>query len=180
MKDEIYEVVDGDGRTIGTASWTKCHQMGLLHKSACVLVFNDKSREQILLHKRSMNMSQDPGLLQFAAGGHTNIGESPRDTALRELREEIFFNIDMPELQIKNIATFLNSDLPNNNELLTIFETFYTGPFSHNSEEVAQEPFWVSWDFLLSDIKKNSGKYTNCFKNVIKQYIDYMNGPDGI
>lgn len=170
MESEVYDIFNKSGKRVGKATWEKCHTEGLIHKSACVLVFKDRSRKELLLQRRGRNMTQDPGLYQHSAGGHMFSGESVVKGAARELQEELFSGHKLPKLEIRKVKTFFNRDLPNNNEIFTIFETFYPGPFFHQPEELEEKPVWVSWEKLLNDVKKNPEKYTNAFRNILREY----------
>lgn len=84
---EILEVVDKDDRVIGTERRGVIHSLGLMHRSAQVLLFNASG--ELFLQKRSMNKDEFPGLWDSSAAGHLAPGESYRQCALRELEEEL-------------------------------------------------------------------------------------------
>jgi isopentenyl-diphosphate delta-isomerase type 1 len=85
--EEILEIVDHEDRVIGTERRGVIHARGLMHRSAQVLLFN--SNGELFLQKRSMNKDEFPGLWDSSAAGHLAPGESYRQCALRELREEL-------------------------------------------------------------------------------------------
>jgi isopentenyldiphosphate isomerase len=170
MKDEVYDVVDKRDRVIGKATWTECHTKGLRHRSACVLIFRDRKKRDILLQKRSRKMKQDPGKWQHSAGGHVLSGDTPREAAMKEMKEELFSGISMPKIKLKKIVKFENDNLRNNHEISTIFEAIYPGPFSGKSEEVEGDPIWVNFDFVKKDIIRRPSKYTKSFRNVMRAY----------
>jgi len=171
MIDETYDVFDKRGKKIGRATWTEVHTKGLLHRSACVLVFRDRSRKEMLLQRRSRGMAQDPGLWQHAAGGHVLSGDSPLKTAMKETKEELFAGMRMPRVRLRRVTEFLNDNLRNNHEISTVYECFYPGPFSGKSDELEERPRWVETSRLLADVRRRPMRYTKSFRNVLKAYL---------
>lgn len=171
MSDEVYDVIDQSGAKIGTATWTEVHTKGLLHPNVSVLIFKDKSKQETLLQRRSSTMHQQPGKWQHAAGGHVLAGETPDEGIQKELQEELFHNHPLPQFKIKKILTFHNHDIPNNHELLTLYEVIYPGPFFPDPKEVAGAPIWIKWADLLKDMGANPRKYTPAFHNIIEAYL---------
>ncbi len=174
MPDEIYDIVDDNGNKIGTASWTDVHTKGLLHQCASALIFKDTSRQETLLQRRSLSMNQCPGLWQHAAGGHILADQTSDQGIRQELQEELFYKHELPQLEIKKIVTFYNHDLPNNHELLTLYEVIYPGPFFPDPKEVDTEPQWIRWEALLIDLKTNPAKYTTAFHNIMRAYLNSL------
>lgn len=170
MRDEVYDVVDKDDRVVGKATWTECHTRGLRHRSACVLVFRDGTKKEILLQRRSRKMAQDPGKWQHSAGGHVLSGETVRETAVKEMREELFSGMRMPKIRLKKIVKFENDNLRNNREISTVFEAVCPGPFSGKSDEVECDPVWAEADSVRRDIAKRPSRYTESFRNVMRAY----------
>lgn len=170
MPDEIYDVVGEQGQVIRTATWTECHTKGLLHKSCSALIFKDTSKKEILLQRRSEKMKQEPRKWQHSAGGHTLCGDTPEECIKKELQEELFDNHTLPPFEIKKVTTFRLNDLPNNHELLTLFEVVYPGPFYFGKKEVAEEPRWIKWDDLMQDLQYNPKKYSQAFLDIILVY----------
>ena len=171
MPDEIYDIYDDNGNKTRTATWTEVHAKGLIHRTTAVLVFKCQSRKELLIQRRNHKMEQDPGLWQHSAGGHIISGDTPQDAVKKELKEELFANHELPDIEIREISYFLNQDLPNNKEILHLFETIYSGPFYYDEKELAEEPRWIGFDRLLKDMEENPKKYTHAFRNVIKEYM---------
>ena len=170
--DEIYDVVDKNGHQLGTASWTECHTKGLLHQCVHGLIFNNKSREKILIQKRSKNAIQEPNKWEASTAGHLVSGETPEEGILRELEEELFANHKLPNsIKARKITTFLNNDIPNNNELVYLFEIIYQGPFYYQKLDYSRKPLWIDFDRLLKDINKNPAKYAQFFINDMKEFV---------
>ena len=178
MPDEIYDVFDETGtKKIGEATWTECHTKGLLHKSVSVLIFKDATKRETLLQRRSFKMDQQPGKWQHSAGGHILAGDTVDEGIHKELQEELFFNHPLPPIELKKITTFLNHDIPNNYELLTLYEAVYHGPFYFDPKEVEEEPRWIGWNELLVDMKNNPEIYTPAFHNIMREYLKHLSSP---
>jgi isopentenyldiphosphate isomerase len=79
MKDEVYDHIDANGNIVGQRTWTEVHKQGLLHQTCAAFMFKDFSRKEILIQKRSKEMSQDPGKITLSVGGHILSGQKPED-----------------------------------------------------------------------------------------------------
>ena len=96
--DELFDVVDADDRVIGQATRGEVHARGLLHRAAHVFVFN--SGGQLLLQQRSATKDAYPLCWTSSCSGHLDAGETYREAAVRELREEIGLVAEV-EFQVK-------------------------------------------------------------------------------
>jgi isopentenyldiphosphate isomerase len=89
MKEELLEIVNELGQTIGIAPRSEVHgNPSLLHKVVHVLVVN-RSGDLLLLQKRSMAKDVAPGLWDTSVGGHIEAGEDLEDALTREMAEEL-------------------------------------------------------------------------------------------
>ncbi|MBI5606718.1 MAG: NUDIX domain-containing protein [Deltaproteobacteria bacterium] len=95
-KTETLEVVDENNQVIGTASRWEIHQKALRHRSVHIFIFN--SRGDLYLQKRSPDKDQYPEHWDSSAAGHTDPGESPLETAQRELMEELGLQVKLTEV----------------------------------------------------------------------------------
>lgn len=87
-EEEIFELVDEEGRVVGRATRRECHgNPALLHRAAHVVVLDAAGR--VYLQKRSMTKDVQPGRWDTSVGGHLDIGEDHEAGARRELREEL-------------------------------------------------------------------------------------------
>ncbi|OGE91153.1 MAG: hypothetical protein A2722_03970 [Candidatus Doudnabacteria bacterium RIFCSPHIGHO2_01_FULL_50_11] len=170
MQDEVYDVVNEKGEKVATATWHEVHAKGLLHATAAALVFKDASKKEILIKRRSNSMIQKPGLWEYSAGGHVLAGQTPEGGVRAELQEELFEGRKLPKFVIRPVMKFFNNDIPNNKEILHLFEAIYPGPFFHGRKEVAAPPKWVKWLDLLADMRNKPEKYTPVFHNIIEHY----------
>ena len=97
-------------------------------------------------------------------------GDSYLKCIKEELNEELFSNEGLPDLKIKEVCKLINNqDFKNNFEILILFETVYPGPFEPDLEEVSEIKF-VSFDWMLNDIKENPDKYAGSFIKMVEGY----------
>lgn len=143
-QQEIFTVVDKHDRIRGYYTRFECHHnKKLIHRAIGIVIFN--SNGQVLLQKRSKNKDTNPGFYTLSASGHVNKGDTYKQTAQRELFEEL--GIQSP---LKREKKFLvESDVET--EMDCIFTTTHNGPFFPNKEEVDKVKF-VSVD-KLSNMK---------------------------
>lgn len=169
--EEYYAVLDNQRRVIGKAPWREVHEKGLLHEVVAVFIFRDKSCRELLMQKRSIFMTQDPGKWNHSAGGHVIYGQTTEDAIQRETQEELFDRATFPNIDFEKITSFFQKDKPGNRELLTLFRVIYSGPFYPDKKELDAPLKWVSTSFLHKDIQKHPNLYTVSFIHSFHEYI---------
>jgi 8-oxo-dGTP pyrophosphatase MutT (NUDIX family) len=98
---------------------------------------------RIYLHRRSDTKDWAPGHWDVAAGGVMVVGERPRESALRELEEELGIT---PETLTELGAHLYEDDTTRCFEYA--YEAVWGGPVRHQPEEVA-EGRWVTLGELV-------------------------------
>jgi 8-oxo-dGTP pyrophosphatase MutT (NUDIX family) len=130
-EDELVDLVDEEGRVVGTASRSVVRRDNLRHSATAVLVRDSAGR--IYVHRRSDNKDWAPGQWDAAAGGVIAAGEEPHASALRELEEEL----GITGTELTDLGTHLYED-----DTVRCFEhayqTVWEGPVRHQPEEVAE------------------------------------------
>ena len=92
---ELLAVYDQYGHTAGQVVLSgAAHRLGLIHTTADILIITPAS--EIMLAQRDQNDPMFPSYFALSAGGHSLADETPRETARRELAEEL--NIEIPDL----------------------------------------------------------------------------------
>jgi len=86
--DEQVTVFDAQGRVVGEAPRLQVYAEGLWHGSAGVLVRSTDGR-RLYVHRRTTTKAVFAGMHDCLAGGVIEPGETPVQTATRELREEL-------------------------------------------------------------------------------------------
>lgn len=166
MPEEILEIVDSDGNSLGTAPRSEIHgNPSLIHKVVHVLVFNDKG--ELLLQKRSMDKDVAPGRWDTSVGGHISPGEELIIAASREMEEELGVISD----SLKFLYSYIHSN-PYETELVFTYSCVHNGPFSFNREEIDEVRCWN-----VEEIKNATGKgiLSDNFESEIMKYLSFGN-----
>ena len=97
--EELFDVYTRDGKYLGVRTRSECHteNPGFYHKPAWTWVYNSKG--EILVQKRSMKKKRFPGYWDTSCAGHIEAGETPKQGAIREAREEIGLEVNEDDVQ---------------------------------------------------------------------------------
>jgi isopentenyldiphosphate isomerase len=114
--DEYIDIVDKEGKPIGrSVPKSEIHKLGYHHHTAHLWIFN--AQGDILLQQRSASKQIHPLLWDVSVAGHIDAGETPKQGAIREAKEEIGLSITENELQpvgvYKRFQTFPNGIIDN-------------------------------------------------------------------
>ena len=144
---EIFPIVDEEGRVIGSATRGECHNGSkLLHPVVHLHVFNSKG--ELYLQKRPEWKDIQPGKWDTAVGGHIDFGETPEDALIREVREELGITDFTPE----RLGHYV-FESKRERELVYMHKTVYDGPIAPSRDELAGGRFWS-----IDEIKSAIGK----------------------
>lgn len=153
---EFLDVLDENGKKIGKSKpLTQVHRDGSWHKSSHVWIYNSKG--EILFQKRSKT-TFFPGLLDISIGGHITSGKKSKETAIREVEEEIGLKIknkDLKKIGTKKMSLILPDLNFYNNEFITIYLLKFDdniSSFRFQDEEVKSVKF-IPIEKLKSDLK---------------------------
>ncbi|MFD4180004.1 NUDIX domain-containing protein [Rhodococcus sp. NPDC058514] len=139
--DEVVTVFDAAGAVIGTAPRSQVYAEGLWHASAGVLLRSvDGSR--IYVHRRSPAKAVFAGMHDCLAGGVVDPGESPEQTAVRELAEEL----GVTGVELSAIARVAWDGSWDGKPLrchLFAFEARYEGAIRHQASEIVDGWWWT-------------------------------------
>lgn len=120
-----------------------------------VWIYNTKG--EVLLQKRSMNMSTHPGRWDVSAAGHIDFGENPGQAAVRETKEEIGIEIQPNQLEFlkkRKADTVIFPRKWHHNEFAWVYllrlETMPENFVMQESE--VKELRWISLDQLSKDV----------------------------
>ncbi|MFH0837457.1 MAG: NUDIX domain-containing protein [Candidatus Aenigmatarchaeota archaeon] len=170
MKVEYFDVVNDKDNIIGKASRQECHSNPkLIHRGVFIIVTNEK--EEILLSKRSMQKDTKPGVWEFPAG-HNDLGESYKNAAKRELKEEVGI-----AAKIKKIGKILAKP-----GYETEFDEIFLGRVKSNVKLVldkkeVSETRWISVPNLKKELANDRKTFTTCFSVVFNEYLRYCKKP---
>jgi isopentenyldiphosphate isomerase len=143
---ELLTEVDGNDKVIGPVEREICHNQTKKpwHRTTSIYVFNSKG--EIFLTRKGQNKDTGAGLLGISASGHVDFGDTYKETAERELKEEL--NLDIKLEEIGN----LKIDVGYEKEFIGIFAGVTEKDPIPNKEEVA-EMFKIGFRKLTTDFK---------------------------
>jgi len=136
-QQEIFPVVDEQGRVVGSATRSECHGGSkLLHPVVHLHVFN--SQDDVYLQRRPEWKDIQPGKWDTAVGGHIDYGETPEQALQREVREELGITDFTPEFVDKYVF-----ESRRERELVYVHRITYDGPVRPSAEELDGGRFWT-------------------------------------
>ncbi len=88
---EYLDIVDENGEPTGEiVDRETAHLNGIMHRTAHLWLARKKDNKvQILLQKRSEDKDSFPGCYDISSAGHITAGEDYKESAIRELKEEL-------------------------------------------------------------------------------------------
>ncbi|MDP2540774.1 NUDIX hydrolase [Tenacibaculum discolor] len=166
--DELIDIVDENGNYTGkTCLKSEAHKNGYFHPTIHIWLYTPD--QQILLQKRALTKKVFPGLWDISVAGHIAAGEDIKIAAIREIKEEIGFDILSENLHKigtrKHMVNHPNGIIDNEFHHVFIAElTVSVEDLTLQEEEVAELKL-----FPLETIL-----HTKDYKNVLlPQYQDY-------
>ncbi len=148
MTEEIFPIVDENGRVVGKATRKECHSGSrLLHPVVHLHVFDRQGR--LYLQKRAHSKLIQPDKWDTAVGGHVDYGETVMQALRRETREELGLLSFVP---VELFRYVFESDVER--ELVNAFKTVTDcEAFDFDTTEVADGRFWT-----LDEIRRSMGQ----------------------
>jgi isopentenyldiphosphate isomerase len=134
---EIFNILNNDGKPVGTATREECHNGSfLMHGVVHVLVFN--SGGELLLQKRAKDKEIQPGKWDTSVGGHIACGETLEQALERETEEELGISgADMVKLYEYVMVSEVEK------EYVTTFKCIWDGPISYQKSEIDDIRFFA-------------------------------------
>ncbi len=174
MKDYVV-LVNSEDQDIGEMEKMEAHQKGVLHRAFSVFLFN--SNGETLLQRRASSKYHSPHLWTNSCCSHPRKGEGLVEAANRRLSEELGISIDL-DLNLEKSFSFTYRAEFNNGLIEHELDHVLTGfiddnDFSFNKEEV-EAVCWVPMKELSLDIKKFPERYTEWFKIILNEYLNYF------
>jgi isopentenyl-diphosphate delta-isomerase len=137
----MIELVDEDGRTIGTAEKLSAHQPpGRAHRAFSVFLFDEAGR--LLVQRRALAKYHSPGVWSNTCCGHPYPGEPPFLAATRRTAEEL--GAAPALLREAGTVSYHHPDPASGlveREYNHLFAGLVTAPLRPDPEEVAETAF---------------------------------------
>ncbi|CAN5673146.1 NUDIX domain-containing protein [soil metagenome] len=144
VSDETVAVYDAAGTVVGVAPRSQVYADGLWHASAGVLVRSGDGR--IYVHRRTTTKAVFAGMHDCLAGGVVDPGETPVQTAVRELGEELGITGMTPEPLASAAWDGEWAGRPMRCHLFAfgiVYDILRDGPIRHQPEEIAAGWWWT-------------------------------------
>lgn len=174
MKDYVV-LVNSEDQDIGEMEKMQAHQKGVLHRAFSVFLFN--SNGDTLLQKRASSKYHSPNLWTNSCCSHPRQDEGVVDAANRRLGEELGIPMGFKLNLEKSFSFTYRAELDNGlieHELDHVLKGFIDDyNFSFNKEEV-EEVRWVSMKELTLGVKEFPERYTEWFKIILNEYLNYF------
>jgi len=158
-------LVNQEDVELGTASKSRVHREGTLHRAFSVFVFD--SSERLLLQRRSARKYHSGGLWSNTCCSHPRPGEPPINAAHRRLREEMGFDCPL----LTGYAFVYRAELGNGlteHEYDHVLVGRFCGRPMPNPREVAAWK-WEHLDTVRRDIAAQPEFYTEWFKIALER-----------
>ena len=186
---EYFDICDERGVPTGeTVERSVAHRDGILHRTAHVwIVRMHDGKSQVLLQKRSAEKDSYPGMYDTSSAGHIPAGCEPRESALRELEEELGIRAGADEL--KFIGYFrtqyeeeFHGEPFRDNEMINVF--IYLEPVDIRDlklqESEVEEVRYFDIDEVYEEALRGSDRFCvnpNGLK-VLMEYLDRVQAGD--
>lgn len=161
MTDEMVDVVDENDNVIGKEWKNICHEKGILHRIAGIILFD--SNGSVWLQTRAKN-KVGTGNLDFSASGHIGSGDSYERGAYRELKEELGIKTDLKFIGKKSYKGRNES-----NHFLSVYTGNYDGVFNLQESEVESIKA-----YSLAEIKKMFKQNPEKIMSGLKEGLSYI------
>ena len=171
---ELVDRVDENDNIVGPVERSFAHDNNLWHRSAHIWVYSKDGN--VLIQRRSKNVTNHPGLLDIPAAGHVRSGLSPEEGAQAELLEEIGLDIQLNDLRCSRVIKDEREEPRFNRthrQMLYMYfiEVSVSTEFVFNDGEVA-EVFWMPYETFAGIL--SSKELCDQFVPHTKQYLEYV------
>ena len=96
--EELIDVLNEDGTKTGKVVTRKeVHEKGLWHRIVVIAVIDKEGH--LLMQQRSKYVKTNPEKWDISAAGHVSAGQTSREAAIREIKEEVGLEIKQEELR---------------------------------------------------------------------------------
>jgi isopentenyldiphosphate isomerase len=130
---ELVDVIDEEGRTVGVATRREIRARRLPHRCTYVLVFNRAG--ELFVHLRTASKDVYASHWDVAIGGVVGAGETFTQGVQREMREELGV-----EAEVEELFPYRYADA-NSCAHAMVYRLVHDGPFTLQAEEIVRGQF---------------------------------------
>lgn len=160
---EILDVVNENGIPTGkTVERNYAHKHGILHRTSHVWILRVKNnRLQVLLQQRSFNKDSFPGMYDISSAGHIPAGADFKESAIRELEEELGVKADESDLIECGTRRFefereFKGNYFHDNQVSKIFYLYLDQDEFKIQKSELEGTLWIDFETCLKKVKENS------------------------
>lgn len=161
MENELIDIYDENNNSLNIKKTRKeVRENNLWHRTIQVLIYN--SKEEIMLQLRAKDKKLFPDLWDFSVAGHIDTKDTPIDTTIREIGEEIGLKVKKEELQfykIKKLNPKYKQYTDNKHAYVFLLKKDIEIKDLKIQKEEVQELKWISLNNFEKELKTNGIKY---------------------
>lgn len=177
--DEYIDILNAKGQFTGKVGLkSEAHRLGLYHASVhCWLYTPDR---KVIVQQRASDKDSFPNLWDISVAGHIGQGESPEETAVREIQEEIGYDVQASDLKKKSVLQASKEPKPGfyDNEFHHIFLVRFQGKIKdlHLQKEEVQDIKCISIAQFTNEIQDSimAKNYVPHGENYYKFILDHI------
>ncbi len=164
MTDEMNErldILNEDGTLSGlSATKEEIYQKGYWYRTVHIWIINEN--KELLMQKRNPNKKTFPNLWALSCAGHVLKGETSKQTAVRELKEELDLNVKEQELEY---LFTLKREQRCEYSTLKVFDDVYLLPLNVDIEhtklqvEEVTDIKYINYEHLQIKLKNKDPEY---------------------
>jgi len=160
--EEWFDVVDAADVIVSRATRQEVHARGLRHRAVHVLIFNRAG--ELFLQKRSRNKDTAPGAWDSSASGHVAAGEAYDACAVRELREELGWQVPVGPVR----WFFLPACADTGQEFVWVYRLEAEGPFILHPDEIERGAWWSPAE-ITRRVRTRPGIFASSFRLIWRE-----------
>lgn len=155
--EEMFEVIDKDGKVIDQKPRGEVHARGLRHKGVYLIILDRKGH--IFLQQRAKDKDLMPSAWDLSVAEHLKPSESFEEAAQRGATEELGVKVRNLKLLGKMGFNFKYSSGEIDNELNHVFYSEFEGKINFKDKEVKSGRFVEIYQ-LFQEMDQMPGKFT--------------------
>ncbi|MBL8087626.1 MAG: isopentenyl-diphosphate Delta-isomerase [Chthonomonas sp.] len=165
MNEELVQIVDDNGQTIGSMEKLAAHEHGgTLHRAVSVLLFN--SRGELLIQRRAATKYHFGGLWANSCCSHPAPGEEPLAAGRRTCERELGISPELREVGAFTYGAHDDRSQLTEREYDHVLTADWDGELHPNSTEV-QEIRWVALDALRSEMQREPERFAPWLSHIL-------------